>query len=325
MEQEPRHQYGGQAIIEGVMIRGRDQAAVAVRNPAGEICVRELNVPGWATGQFRTIPYLRGMVIFAETLIVGMRALSMSAALSLEDDDEEGAEESISNFTIGLMLIVAIGLGIGIFFLAPFFVSKIFENSFGSIGANIIEGGLRLAAFVGYVWLISKMNDIERVLGYHGAEHMAVHAQEAGHEMTVDSVKKFPPAHPRCGTAFLLTVMLLAILVFIFIPREPISVVILSRVLLVPLIAAAAYEFIRYAGRHPDNIGMRVLIGPSLLLQQMTTRPPNDDQIEVAIEALNHAVRLDQDASTEDHNVPPTQIWVDISKEMSPEKVPGEG
>ena len=325
MEQQPRHQYGGQAIIEGVMIRGREQAAVAVRNPSGEICVRELTVPGWATGKLRIIPYVRGIVIFAETLIVGMHALSMSAALSLEEDDEEGAEEAISNFTIGLMLIVAMGLGIGIFFLAPFFVSKLFENSFGSVGANIIEGGLRLGAFVGYIWLISKMNDIERVLGYHGAEHMAVHAQEAGHDMTVDSVKKFPPAHPRCGTAFLLTVMLLAVLVFIFIPREPISVVILSRVGLVPLIAAAAYEFIRYAGRHPDNIGMRILIAPSLLLQGMTTRPPSDDQIEVAIEALTQAVKLDQGVPTEDHNVPPTQIWIDTSKEMSPEKVSDEG
>ena len=306
------------------MIRGREQAAIAVRNPAGEICVRELTVPGWATGRLRSIPYVRGMVIFAETLIVGMHALSMSAALSLEED-EEGADESISNFTIGLMLIVAIGLGIGIFFLAPFFVSKLFENSFGSIGANIIEGGLRLAAFVGYIWLISKMKDIERVLGYHGAEHMAVHAQEAGDEMTVESVRKFPPAHPRCGTAFLLTVMLLAVLVFIFIPREPISMVILSRVALVPLIAAAAYEFIRYAGRHPDNIGMRILIAPSLLLQEMTTRPPNDDQIEVAIEALTHAVKLDQGVPTEDHNVPPTQIWEDAPKEMSPKKVSDEG
>jgi len=306
------------------MIRGRDQAAVAVRNPSGEICVRELGVPGWATGKLRTIPYLRGMVIFAETLIVGMHALSMSASLSLDEDDEEGAEESISNFTIGLMLVVAIGMGIGIFFLAPFFVSKLFESSFGSIGANIIEGGLRLGAFVAYIWLISKMSDIERVLGYHGAEHMAVHAQEAGHDMTVESVRKFPPAHPRCGTAFLLTVMLMAILVFIFIPREPISVVILSRVLLVPLIAAAAYEFIRYAGRHPNSIFMRTLIAPSLLLQEMTTRPPNDDQIEVAIEALNHAVKLDQGSGAEDHNVPPTEIWDLTPKEMRAQ-VPDKG
>ncbi len=308
MEQK-RHQYGGQAIIEGVMIRGRDRAAVAVRNPAGEICVRALGVPGWSTGRLRTIPYIRGMVIFGETLVVGMKALSMSASLSLEDEEED--EGPISNYTIAAMLIVAMGLGIGIFFVAPFFLSKLFENAgLNGFLSNLVEGVLRLGAFVAYIWLVSRVSDIERVLAYHGAKHKAVHAQEAGHDMTVEAVKKFPAAHPRCGTAFLLTVMLMAVIVFIFVPRDPLWLVVGSRILLVPLIAAAAYEFIRYAGRHPDNVVMRILISPSLLLQEMTTREPQDDQIEVAIEALNHAVKIDQGFPVADHNVPASPTWI---------------
>lgn len=305
--EEERHQYGGQAIIEGVMIRGRDRAAVAVRNPAGEICVRTLAVPGWSTGRLRRIPYIRGVVIFGETLIVGMKALSLSASLSLEDGDDTGP---ISNFAIGAMLVVAMGLGIGIFFLAPFFVSKLFENAgLNDFLSNLVEGLLRLGAFITYIWLVSRVSDIERVLAYHGAEHKAVHAQEAGHDMTVESVRKFPAAHPRCGTAFLLTVMLMAVIVFIFVPRDPLWLVVGSRILLVPLIAAAAYEFIRYAGRHGDSLTIRILISPSLLLQEMTTREPKDDQIEVAIEALNHAVKIDQGFPVADHNVPASSIW----------------
>lgn len=305
--EEERHQYGGQAIIEGVMIRGRDRAAVAVRNPAGEICVRALAVPGWSTGRLRRIPYIRGVVIFGETLIVGMKALSLSASLSLEDGDDTGP---ISNFAIGAMLVVAMGLGIGIFFLAPFFVSKLFENAgLNDFLSNLVEGLLRLGAFITYIWLVSRVSDIERVLAYHGAEHKAVHAQEAGHDMTVESVRKFPAAHPRCGTAFLLTVMLMAVIVFIFVPRDPLWLVVGSRILLVPLIAAAAYEFIRYSGRHGDSLMIRILISPSLLLQEMTTREPKDDQIEVAIEALNHAVKIDQGFPVADHNVPASSIW----------------
>ena len=311
--EEQRHQYGGQAIIEGVMIRGRERAAVAVRNPAGEICVRALPVPGWSTGRLRRIPYIRGMVIFGETLVVGMKALSMSASLSLEDDDDDAGP--ISNLTIGAMLVVAMGLGIGIFFVAPFFASKLFENAgLNGFLSNLVEGLLRLGAFITYIWLVSRVSDIERVLAYHGAEHKAVHAQEAGHDMTVESVRKFPTAHPRCGTAFLLTVMLMAVIVFIFVPRDPIWLVVGSRILLVPLIAAAAYEFIRYAGRQGDNLTMRILIAPSLLLQEMTTREPKDDQIEVAIEALNHAVKIDQGFPVADHNVAASPIWAQSPK-----------
>ena len=309
MEEQQRHQYGGQAIIEGVMIRGRDHAAVAVRNPAGEICVRALAVPGWSTGRLRRIPYIRGMIIFGETLVVGMKALSISASLSLENDEDDDTGP-IGSYTIAAMLVVAMGLGIGIFFLAPFFVSKLFENAgLNGFLSNLVEGLLRLGAFITYIWLVSRMSDIERVLAYHGAEHKAVHAHEAGHDMTVESLRKFPTAHPRCGTAFLLTVMLMAVIVFIFVPRDPLWLVVGSRILLVPLIAAAAYEFIRYAGRHGDSLTTRILISPSLLLQEMTTREPEDDQIEVAIEAINHAVKIDQGFPVADHNVPASPIW----------------
>jgi uncharacterized protein YqhQ len=245
-----------------------------------------------------------------------MKALTLSAVLSTDEtnvvgEDGEPTEEGvIGSFTIAAMLIVALGLGIAIFFLLPFFVSKLFESAgLGAFGANVVDGILRLAAFIAYVWLVAKMQDIQRVLAYHGAEHMAVHAQEAKDAMTVDAVRKYPAAHPRCGTAFLLTVMLIAFIVFLFIPRDPIWLVVASRILLVPLIAGASYEFIRYSGRHQNNLYIRMFISPSLLLQELTTRQPNDDQIEVAIAALDHAVALDSQGHVDDYDIPASDMW----------------
>lgn len=304
---EQRHHYGGQAIIEGVMIRGRKGAAVAVRSASGEICIRELNIPGWAAGPLRNVPFLRGVVILLETLIIGMRALSLSAALSIQEQRKEGdsdpssgavrdsdQQEEVGPLGLGLLMIVALGLGIGLFFLLPLFISKGLESSGLSGGlANVVEGLLRLGIFIGYVWLIGRLADVQRVLAYHGAEHMVVAAHESGEPLTIAAARKYPTAHPRCGTAFLLTVMLLSIIVFMFVPRDPLPLVIASRIVLIPVIAALAYEFIRFAGRHPGNLFIRALISPSLLLQALTTRQPDDDQIEVALEALTHAVRLD--------------------------------
>lgn len=288
--------YGGQAVIEGVMIRGRTGAILAVRRPDHAIETRGLPLPTWASGKVRAVPFLRGILVFAETLIVGMRALTLSASLSTDDGKDEAP---ISPLAMAVTMAAAIGFAIVLFFLVPLFVSKGLESvGIGEFAANLVEGGLRLAAFLGYIFLIARIKDVQRVLAYHGAEHMAVAAHEAGAPLDIPNVRRFPRAHPRCGTAFLMTVMVVSIVVFLFIPRDPLPVVIASRVLLVPFIAAISYEIIRYAGRHPRNLWVRALTGPNLLLQSLTTREPDDDQVEVAICAMNAAIALDGVAQT---------------------------
>ena len=295
---QPRHQYGGQAIIEGVMIRGLRHAVVSVRVPSGEISTRRIDVPGWAGGRMRSIPYLRGIVVLLETLIVGMRALSLSAALAIEEEPGSDQDaEGLGTFSMAIMLVFALALGVGLFFLMPLFASKGLESAgLSAVGANAVEGLLRLGAFLAYVWLIGRLSEIQRVLAYHGAEHMVVSAHDRGEPLTIESARRHSTAHPRCGTAFLLTVIVVSIVLFMFIPREPLALVVSSRILLIPVIAAVSYEFIRFAGRHPGNRLVRLLVTPSLLLQKLTTRPPDDTQIEVALEALHEAVRIDEAA-----------------------------
>lgn len=297
---QQKHQYGGQAVIEGVMIRGRAQAALAVRNQAGEICLRSVGIPGWSSGLARRIPYLRGVLVFAEMLVVGMRSLAMSAAIAA--DEGEGEEEaSISGLGIAVMIAISLALGIGLFFVAPFFLSGLIESSsLPSVVANLIEGIIRLGILVGYVWLIGHMEEIKRVLAYHGAEHMAVSAHEAGDPLTTEGVRRHSTAHPRCGTAFLLTVVLIAVVAFLFVPRDPIPLVAASRIVLVPVIAAISYEFIRFTGRHPGHRLVHWLAVPNLWLQRLTTRQPDDEHIQVAIGALTHAMRLDGDEASEE-------------------------
>lgn len=273
------------------MIRGRTSAALAVRRPDNSIETRELKIPGWAGGRFRTVPLIRGVLVFAETLVVGMQALTMSASLAMDEGD---SSEPTSPVTIALTLLVAILAGIGLFFMLPLFASKWLEaGGISDFGANVAEGALRLGAFIAYIYLIARLKDVQRVLAYHGAEHMAVAAHEAGAELDIASVRRFPRAHPRCGTAFLLTVMVVSIVVFMFVPRDPLPLVVASRILLVPVIAAISYEIIRFAGSHPKNRWVRVITGPNLLLQELTTREPDDAQIEVAICAMNAAIAQD--------------------------------
>ncbi|MBI4304830.1 MAG: DUF1385 domain-containing protein [Chloroflexi bacterium] len=285
--------YGGQAVIEGVMIRGRTRAALAVRRPDRAIETKVIQIPSWGTGQVRKIPLVRGVSVFLETLVVGMQALTLSASISSDEGDRPG--QQLSPVAIALTIALAIGLGIVLFFLLPLFVSKWAETAgLGAFAANVVEGVVRLAAFIGYIYLIGRLKDVQRVLSYHAAEHMAVSAHEAGASLDVASVRRYPRAHPRCGTAFLLTVMLVSVVVFMFIPREPLPLVVSSRIFLVPLIAAISYEIIRFAGKHPGSKWVRVITSPNLMLQELTTRPPTDDQIEVAISALNCAIDQDR-------------------------------
>lgn len=286
--------YGGQAVVEGVMIRGRSHAAIAIRREDKTIARREINLDGWSRIWVRRVPWIRGVVVLAETLMVGMQALSISAAEAAPPDEETGEPEEFGKGSMVAMLLISLVAGIGIFFLAPLGLSSLVERAGANeFTANVVEGLLRLAIFVGYIWLIGRMEDIRRVFGYHGAEHMAVAAHEAGEPLTVESVRRFPEAHPRCGTSFLMTVVVVSIILFVLIPREPWWLLIGSRIVLIPVIGAISYELIRYAGTHPQQFLVRLFGAPNLWLQNLTTRPPDDSMIEVAIDAMNHALELD--------------------------------
>ena len=286
--------YGGQAVMEGVMIRGRTHAALAIRKDDGSIIRHKLDLRSWSALAGRRLPLLRGVIVLAETLVVGMKALSISANEAAPADEKTGEPQELGKGGMAAMLFVSLTLGIAIFFLLPLFVSRLLENAGANdLTANIVEGVLRLGLFVGYIWLIGRMKDIQRVFGYHGAEHMSVAANEAGEPLTVESVRRFPEAHPRCGTSFLMTVVIVSILLFIFIPREPLWLLVASRIVLIPVIGSISYEFIRFAGTHPQWLLVRILGSPNLLLQELTTRPPDDDMIEVAIVAMNYALELD--------------------------------
>ena len=281
--------YGGQAVIEGVMIRGMHIVSVAVRNPQGTISTHTEPISSWFNSFIRKIPFIRGVLVMAETLAIGMKALTYSANVAAGEDEEFGKGSII------LMLVLSLSFAIGFFFLLPVFASKGFESLVDSnLLANILEGVIRLILFLLYVIIIGRTEDIRRVFMYHGAEHMAVHAYENGEKLTTESVSKYPTAHPRCGTAFLIVVMLVAIVVFAFIPRDPLWWLITSRIVLIPAIAAASYEAIRLSGVYSGNPLLKVISVPGLVLQRLTTRQPEPDQIEVAIVAMQEAINHDE-------------------------------
>ncbi|MDE2861528.1 MAG: DUF1385 domain-containing protein [Chloroflexota bacterium] len=285
-----RFVYGGQAVIEGVMIRGRDHYSLAVRKLNGEITTVSSRLSTLYTGRLRSIPLVRGVIVLLETLIIGIQALSRSANIALEEEGQE-----LSGWSMAIMLTISLTLGIGLFFIAPLFAIRSLDSMIESDAlSNLLEGILRLAVFLAYILLIGLLPDIKRVFAYHGAEHMTVHAQEHELPLEVENVRRFPTAHNRCGTAFLLVVMVVAIAVFTFIGRPSLPVSVASRIVLVPVIAAISYEIIRFSGAHATNPLVKFIVYPSLALQSLTTRKPDDAQIEVAIRAMEHAIAVDQ-------------------------------
>ena len=292
--------YGGQALIEGVMIRGQTNVSIAVRRPSGEILV-ETQPIGWRWARtIRRIPFVRGMIVLSEMLIVGTRALIFSANVATE---EEGSDETegkgpggLSSLAVGGSVAVSLLLAIAIFFATPVFATRLLDSFLdtSNLWSNVIEGTIRLLMFVGYIALIGLMPDIRRVFAYHGAEHMTIHAREHGQPLDVPSIRQFGTAHPRCGTAFILVVMVVAIIVHVFWTPPGLVDRVLSRIVVLPLIAGLSYEIIRFSGFHADNFLVKAIIWPNLLLQALTTRQPDDDQIEVAISALNGAVEADR-------------------------------
>ena len=297
MANQPAHLYGGQAVIEGVMIRGRDYYSLAVRRDDGSIEDLQERLNPIYNGRFRRLPLARGVLTLIETLILGIKSLQISADLAASKAGEKSVgAEGIPGWIMGITLAFSLVFGIALFFLLPLGVVRLLEPTIGSgLLSEAIEGILRLAILVGYVAVIGTMRDIRRVYAYHGAEHMTVHAYEAGLPLNVDNVRKFGTPHPRCGTAFLLTVVVVSVVVFILFALLESSWWwrIASRILLLPVIAALSYEVIRFSGRHQGAIIGKALAAPGLWLQRLTTREPDDEQIEVAIRAMETAVEAD--------------------------------
>ena len=290
---DQRFFYGGQAVIEGVMIRGRSYYSLAVRRLDGDVHTISEPLSQIYTGRLRRVPFLRGGLVLLETLVLGVKALNRSATMAMED--QVGKDEDVPGWLMAASMTVAFVLGIGIFFIMPLFATRTFESSISSdILSNLIEGVIRLAVLVAYIGGIGLLRDIRRVFAYHGAEHMAVHTHEAGLPLEVGNVRRFPTAHPRCGTAFLLTVMVVSILVFAFLGRSPLWWLVVSRIVFIPVIAAVSYEVIRFSGAHQNNPLTKITTYPGLLLQRLTTRQPDDDQIEVAIHAMKTAIEADE-------------------------------
>ena len=272
---------GGQAVIEGVMMRGFGKVATAVREPDGNINVQIKTVTS-ITERFPILklPFLRGAVSLFESLILGMKSLSFSAQAAGEEDEQLTDKELIGT------IILAIGLACVLFIAIPTFAAKFFHTlTDDPIILNLAEGFLRLIIFLAYLFAISQMKDIQRVFQYHGAEHKTIFCYEADLPLTVENVKKFPRLHPRCGTAFLLIVMLVSIFVFAFLGWPELWIRILSRIILLPLVAGISYEIIRFSARSKNSF-IKLATLPGLWLQYLTTREPDDSMIEVAIKSL---------------------------------------
>jgi len=298
--------YGGQALLEGVLMRGSSYVAAAMRAPDGHIVVKSEALQGIYKSKIAKLPVLRGLVLLWDALVLGTRYLVESANAQLEDSSSgestsspqksERIEGTALYSTVGVSLLIAVG----IFFILPVIlgdgIGKLISAS--EFWRNVIEGVIRLVFLLLYIWGIGKMKDIERFFAYHGAEHKTINAFEAGVEMTIENVMQYPLEHPRCGTGFLLSVMVISVLVFALLGPLPLLYKILSRLLLLPVVVVLAYEYMRWTANHLDSPIVRILVKPNLLLQRLTTRPPTPDMVEVALTSFKTMLQLEQGQTT---------------------------
>lgn len=275
--------YGGQAVIEGVMMRGKKAAAIAMRAPNGEIEVHTEKLSKIYQSKVMQIPLLRGVLGLWDALVLGFRALTISANLQTEEEEEELGKAELT-----LTLLLSLAIGIGIFFLLPAGIGQLVERFFDRSAwlGNLVEGVVRLGFLILYMWLIGKMEDIERVFAYHGAEHKVINAFEAGAGLTPEQVKPYSVEHPRCGTAFLLIVVVVSVVLFTLLGSMPLLWRLISRILLLPVIAGISYEYLRWTANHIHQPMVRLLVRPNLALQGLTTREPSLEIIEVSIAAF---------------------------------------
>jgi len=276
-------QYGGMAVIEGVMMRGPDKVSLAVRRTDGSIALEQETLPALPKHlAFLKWPFIRGTYVLINSMVIGVRMLNKSANLSLEEEDEQ-----LSGGEIFLTTLLAFVLAIGLFMALPTAVVHFTKAYLGGIlMQNLVEGVIRIAFFLIYVYAISKMKEIERVFMYHGAEHKSIFTMEAGEELTVENARKYTTLHPRCGTSFLLIVMVISILVFALLGDGSLFYRVWTRLAVLPIVAGLSYEFLRWSGKYYKNSWARIVIAPGLYLQKLTTREPDDDQLEVALTAL---------------------------------------
>ncbi len=299
--------YGGQAVIEGVMMRGSRALAVAVRNPQGQIVIHSEPLNPRIYQRWTRIPLVRGLVMLWDALGLGIRALMFSADVALEEEDGVTAGQAFSGPAQWATVLVSLTFSIALFFALPAFVGGLVERWLGdSTSAHFIshavEGGIRLTLLVGYIVLIGRMEDIRRVFGYHGAEHKTINAYEAGAELTPEVVAGYPLEHPRCGTAFLLTVVIFSIILFSLLPEwewltatlGPVLTRVLTRIVLIPVVAALAYEYIRFSARRQEWAVVRWLTRPNLALQRLTTREPDAAMLTVAIAAFQQMTAMEE-------------------------------
>ena len=286
--------YGGQAVIEGVMMRGKESLAIAMRAPDDSIVIHEDELGSIYRSKILQIPFLRGMVLLWDALGLGMQALTISA------NTQSGEDEKIEGPTLIITLIISLAFAVSLFFLLPAAAGHLFERLITSTFAldasqantaawigNVLEGLLRLTILIGYIWFIGRIPDIKRVFAYHGAEHKTINAFESGAELTPESVKRFSLEHPRCGTAFLLTLVVLSILFFSLLGPMPLGLRLASRILMIPILAGIAYEYIRWTANHLDSAFVKLIVKPNLALQRLTTREPDLEMLEVSIAAFN--------------------------------------
>ena len=293
--------YGGQAVLEGVMMRGPSVWSVAVRTPSGDVVevTKAVSSPMQRHRIWR-LPVVRGVIALGESLAIGFRALAISANYAMQEEGEEGADGTpgevsteISRGQIIFSFVIAIGFALMLFKVGPALLTNWLPID-GTYTFVLVEGLIRVSVFILYIVLIGMLPDLKRVFQYHGAEHKTINALEAGAELTPASVQKFSLIHPRCGTAFLLWVMVIGIFVFALVGRPVWYWLVVSRILLLPVIAGLAYELIRYAGKHQGNRVLMTLLAPGLWLQRLTTREPSLDQIEVSIRALEEVIRVEE-------------------------------
>jgi uncharacterized protein YqhQ len=293
---EKSFHYGGQAVMEGVMIRGKEGVAISVRQPNGELNTVRQPLASIYKGRLREMPLIRGIIVLIETLVLGTQSLLHSVQVAAAEEIGEKIPRALLWGTVA----VSLALGVALFFMVPLFATRYLIDPYidSALLSNVFEGLIRIGIFIAYLKLISLIPDIRRVFAYHGAEHKVVNAYEAGVPLEVESVKNYSTAHARCGTAFLFIVLIVAIFVFALVGQPTLWIRILSRIALIPVIAVVSYEIMKFGAAHINNKIVRVLLAPGLLLQAITTREPDDSQLEAAISALNEVIEIDRAADS---------------------------
>ncbi|MAU55682.1 MAG: hypothetical protein CL899_01915 [Dehalococcoidia bacterium] len=288
--------YGGQAVINGVMIMGRNTSVIAVRSPAEEIIKREISIKKLYSSKFNKIPILRGILSLLDQLRTGVKAINLSEAISRGEKDSEETVPNLSGFQLFLTFSVSLLFVIGIFLVGPAVVSRILNSlGLGDFLISIIEGIIRLSLVIAYIFFVGLSDEFKKLFQYHGAEHMAIWTHDNKDDLTIDNLKKYSKEHPRCGTSFIFLVILISIILFTFVPTSSIIFRVIFKILLLPIVIGVSYELLKFASSSKSKILKSILNAPGIWIQFLTTRKPDNSQMEVAIESLKFAIELNED------------------------------